>query len=41
MNEGTVAQDKFKTFVSNTVSPEARYFQTTLAEIWCFDSTRD
>ena len=41
MNEGTVAQDKFKTFVSNTVSPEARYFQTTLAEIWCFDSTKD
>ena len=41
MNEGTAAQDKFKTFVSNTISPEARNFQTTMAEIWCFDSTRD
>ncbi len=41
MNEGTVAQDKFKTFVSNTVSPEARNFQTTMAEVWCFDATRD
>jgi acetyl esterase/lipase len=41
MPEGTVARDKFKTFVSNTVSPEARNFQTTMAEIWCFDSTKD
>ena len=41
MQEGTVARDKFKTFVSNTISPEARNFQTTLAEIWCFDSTKD
>jgi monoterpene epsilon-lactone hydrolase len=41
MQEGTIAQDKFKTFVSNTISPEARNFQTTLAEIWCFDSTKD
>ena len=41
MQEGTVSQDKFKTFVSNTVSPEARKFETTMAEIWCFDATKD
>lgn len=41
MQEGTVSPDKFKTFVSNTISPEARDFQTTLAEIWCFDSTKE
>ncbi|MBN1690377.1 MAG: alpha/beta hydrolase [Dehalococcoidia bacterium] len=41
MDEGTFARDKFKTFVSNTVSPEARHFQTEMAEVWCFDATRD
>jgi epsilon-lactone hydrolase len=41
MPEGSAAQDKFKTFVANTVSPEARNYQTTLAEVWCFDATKD
>ena len=39
--EGTADQDKFKSFITNTVSQEARNFQTMLARIECFDSTID